>query len=307
MRVRAACGAVWLAALVGSGCASHQRPQVPAPPPDSLESYIGKVRHLSVALKPALDRRAAPIESSDPELQGALDALAAAPSAEAEDRVAAAYARLRILDAAYDHYAAAIALDERNAKAYDGMARVWRDWGAPDLGVGDARRAIYFAPASASAHNTFGTLLYALGRSADARAAFERALALDAGASYAWTNLCYLAVRAGEVTTAVSDCGRALAVDPASSMAHNNLGLAYAVAGDLSAAGDEFLKAAGPAGREFNLGIVYVASRKYPEAVQAFESALKLRPGWAAAEERTRQAQRHSLAAEEQREDDERD
>ena len=42
--------------------------------------------------------------------------------------------------------------------------RVWRDWGLPALALGDAHRAIYYAPQSASARNTYGTVMQALGQ-----------------------------------------------------------------------------------------------------------------------------------------------
>jgi Flp pilus assembly protein TadD len=60
------------------------------------------------------------------------------------------------------------------------------------FGLGDADRAIHYAPRSAAAHNTLGTLLAALGSWPNARLEFERALDLDPGASYAAANLCYV-------------------------------------------------------------------------------------------------------------------
>jgi len=74
--------------------------------------------------------------------------------------------------------------------AYDARARIWRDWGFPQLGMPDADRAIYYAPRSAAAQNTQGTLLAALGRFDEAQRAFEKAIALDPEASFARTNLC---------------------------------------------------------------------------------------------------------------------
>ena len=45
---------------------------------------------------------------------------------------------------------------------------------------------------SASAHNTWGTVLTATGHRTDARREYERAVSLDPDAAYAWSNLCYL-------------------------------------------------------------------------------------------------------------------
>src|SRR4029450_5681722 len=104
--------------------------------------------------------------------------------------VAKEYRRLGIMDAAFDHLTAATRLDPRDAAAYDARARIWRDWGFPELGMGDSARAVFFAPRSAAAHNTRGTLLAAAGLEVEARREFEKALALDPNAGFARANLC---------------------------------------------------------------------------------------------------------------------
>ena len=74
------------------------------------------------------------------------------------------YRERGVLDAAYRNFNRAIALNPRDAAAYEGLARVWRDWGLPALALGDAYRATYYAPQSASARNTYGTVMQALGQ-----------------------------------------------------------------------------------------------------------------------------------------------
>ena len=56
--------------------------------------------------------------------------------------------------------------------------------------MGDSARAVFFAPRSAAAHNTRGTLLAAAGLEVEARREFEKALALDPNAGFARANLC---------------------------------------------------------------------------------------------------------------------
>jgi tetratricopeptide (TPR) repeat protein len=104
-------------------------------------------------------------------------------------RVAQAYRDAGVLDQALEHFDAALKQNLRLAAAYDGRARIWRDWGLPALGMGDASRAVFHAPRSASARNTLGTLLDATGDCDGARAAYGRALTLDPTAAYARTNL----------------------------------------------------------------------------------------------------------------------
>jgi Tfp pilus assembly protein PilF len=131
----------------------------------------------------------ATVEAGDPALAAALLSVRLAPSAARHRAVADQYQRLGILDAAFDQLTAATRIDRRDAAAYDARARIWRQWGFPLMGVADANRAIFYAPKSASAHNTLGTLLAAAGRYDAARRSFERALVVDPTASFARDNL----------------------------------------------------------------------------------------------------------------------
>ena len=148
----------------------------------------------------------------------------------------------------------------RFAEAHEVLARIWRDWGLPGLGIGPASRATYFDPASASAENTLGTLLDALGQPAEARRAFARAVALDPSAGWALNNLCFVELRLGRLAEARSHCEAALAADPQLTAAHNNLALTFVASGDAAAARQAFLAAGDPAGAAYNRGIVHMAS-----------------------------------------------
>jgi tetratricopeptide (TPR) repeat protein len=132
------------------------------------------------------------VEAQDPALAAALLRLALVPTPAHHRAVADEYRRLRILDAAFDHLSAATRLNPRDAAAYDARARIWRDWGFPQLGMGDSARAVFYAPRSAAAHNTRGTLLAAAGLKEEALREFEAALALDPDASFARVNWCRL-------------------------------------------------------------------------------------------------------------------
>ena len=145
-------------------------------------------RAVAYAVPPV--REAVPsIEEREPDLAEARRRWREAETAPNARRVADAYRRLKVLDAAHEYYSRAVVLDRADAASYDALARIWRDWGMADLGLGDAHRAVYYAPGSAAAHNTLGTLLAANGRWAAARAEFGRALALDPSAAYAAHNL----------------------------------------------------------------------------------------------------------------------
>ncbi len=174
----------------------------------------------------------------------------------------------------------ALQKEPRRAEAHEAKARIWREWGFPELGLGSAYRAVFFDPRSASAQNTLGTLLDALGHAERASEAYKRALSLDPTAAWALNNLCYSAFRGGHLGEARSWCEKALRISPKLAAAHNNLALTFAADGDLVRARTEFLAAGDPAAAEYNLGIVYLAGQEYAFAADRFEQAIKARPNF---------------------------
>ena len=289
-------------ALVVSGCAMRGPRGAVAPPLGStgavptsdassreLSEYMEKVRHLTTALRPPVPAHVPTIEERDTELASELRQLASDPSAEGYCLVAERYRQHGILDAAYDHFTKALALNPRNAAAYEGLARVWRDWGLPHLGLADAHRATFYAPQSATARSTYGTLMQALGRYRDARMAYELAARLDPQAAYAANNLCYLAFLEGRTDAAIQRCTVALTLDPTLAAARNNLALAFASAGKLDLARAQFLDGAERASGLYNIGIVYLATGDKAGALAAFDEASRARVTFALARERASQ------------------
>jgi tetratricopeptide (TPR) repeat protein len=152
------------------------------------------------------------LEASDPVLRQALAALAASPGSEQYLAVAAGYQRRGVLDRAHDYLTRSLAINGPSVAVYDALAKLWRDWDQPGEGLPYAYRAVYLDPRSAVAQNTLGTLLYRLGRPADARASFSRAVELDANAWYALANLCHVDLAAGKTRAAIAECQRAVAL-----------------------------------------------------------------------------------------------
>ncbi len=269
----------------------------PEPPSPSLEESIGKIQKLMAEARPA-PTPASPqtLEARAPDLNEAIAAFSNSPTADNAIAVGAAYHRYALLDQAYAYYSHALRLDPKSADAYDGLARVWRDWHVPQLGLGDAMRATYYAPASAAAQNTLGTVLQALGRRKEAREAFAAALARDHNAAYALNNLCYLSFLDGDGPRAVDQCQQAIRLDPALAAAHNNLGLTYAALGRTDLANEQFVHAGGTAAAAYNMGIVSLARREYAEAATQFEHVPAGDPTFAAAAERAREARKLARA-----------
>ena len=198
------------------------KPLVEIGTPLKIPKRAGAARPIA-EVRPASSAGLPTVETSDPALAGALKRLSIAETPELHLIVAERYRDLGILDMAHDHFLRASQLDGAGAAAYEGLARIWRDWGFPQLGLADASRAVYYARSSASAHNTLGTVLAALGHRGEARREYERAVELDPRAAYALNNLCYLSFLEGDALRALAECRAALAIDPELTAARETL------------------------------------------------------------------------------------
>jgi tetratricopeptide (TPR) repeat protein len=237
---------------------------------------------------PPVASMAQTIESLDSRLSGALLQAAVLPSASVYRQVAREYRRVGVLDQAHEYFTRAVRLEPTDAVSYEGLARIWRDWGTPALGLADAYRAVHYAPDSPSAANTLGTLLQALGYVNDAKTWYTRALTLDPQAWYALNNLCYALIMTRELS--IDTCKAAVAAAPEEKSARNNLALAHAAAGDLEQARSWFRRAGDTAEAHYNYGITLMARREYAQAVEEFKKALALNPAHTQAVIRARQA-----------------
>ena len=246
-------------------------------------------------INPVATMGAGTVESHDSALSAAILAEQLAPSAEAHLHVAREYVRLGILDFAHERVQRALEREPQLASAHELMARIWRDWGQPGAALVHAHRAIHYAPGSASARNTLGTVLDTLGRVSEARDAYLSAVAIDAQAGWALNNLCYLEFRQGHFEKAREHCEAALRAMPHLTHASNNLGLTHAASGDMPGAKSAFMNAGDPASAHYNLGIVYLAERNYLKAATAFEAAVEARPDFTAAKTRAHEARMRAI------------
>jgi Flp pilus assembly protein TadD len=260
---------------------------------ESLAQFMRRVRHLTANARPRPKSILLPtIETQDYDLARALAAASSTPTSAHLRRVAYAYYRLGVRDTAHEYFNRALKADPHDALAYDGMARLWRDWGLPSLGLPDAHRAAFFAPGSPVAQNTLGTLYQALGRTAEAREAYTQAVALNPTAAYALSNLCYLSVLEARAAEAVRECEAALRVDPSLVTARNNLALAHAASGRVELAEAQILAASDRATGLYNVGILRMSLHEYGTAAVAFKAASDARPRWRAPRARARQVAR---------------
>jgi len=119
----------------------------------------------------------------------------------------------------------------------------------------------------------------AQGRPAEALAVVELVLRADRDNTEAHLMAAHVHADAGDFARALSECERALAVNPLLAGARYLLGVIHQREGDLVHAVSEFKKTV-YIEPEFvlahvNLGAIYRSEKRYPEAVRAYENALR--------------------------------
>ena len=174
-------------------------------------------------------------EQWSPTLAAALSRNSASQTVQSQLELAHAYYSIGILDKASDLYEAVARREPRQAAAWDGLARIWRDWGYPQLGLGDAHRAVWADPRSPVARNTLGTILQLLGKSREAKEQFARAASLDPAAAYAQYNLGLTCVTLGQFAEAAESFERAAALDTSLDAARVRAGFARKQAAEAAA------------------------------------------------------------------------
>ena len=269
------------------------------PKPESLSAYVRQLRTLQANARTTISLGNS-IEAHDPVLASALLKLKMLPTAANHREVARAYTAAGITDFAYRHYQRALQILPCDSSALEGLARLWRQWGTPELALSEAHRAVHCSPGSASAYNTLGTVLVALGQLEQARAAFEFAGRLDGRAAFALNNLCYVALQQGDGPAAQQACERALGVEPTMVAAQTNLALAYALQGNVSIAEGRLLDDADTATGLYHVGMLRMSMNQYSAAATAFDLAGDTRPSLADAARRAAQARVKAAAVKEQ-------
>lgn len=289
-------GGAVLCAMLSTGCAMHGRSASVVASDESLSEYLAAMRKLGVKEanpRPTPRPPQQTVESWDPALATALAWLATRETPAAHREVARHYARLHLLDSAHAHLTAALRIDKTDAAAYDARARVWRDFGFPAMGLNDAHRAWHYAPGSAEAANTLGTLFEAMGRLKEARAWYSRALEVRPEAWFALNNMCHVETMLGRAE-AVAACGKAFEASSSSVVAQNNLALAYAASQDFTQARASFAVSGTAATTAYNMGIVFMATRRFAAAAEEFEAAERADPSLSMTKTRLLQARQHA-------------
>ena len=189
-------------------------------------------------------------------------------------------------------YAAAI-LEWTKALAMGDDARAHNDFGASLAGAGKTQeamaqyqQAIALQPGYPEAHSNLGRALVTAGRLDEAIGHYRQALEADPSAE-AHYNLGASLAGAGKMEEATAQYQEALALNPSYPEANNNLGNALARAGHLDEAIAHYRQAlaADPASADAhnNLGRALTEQGHLAEAIGQFEAALAVRANYAEA------------------------
>jgi len=153
--------------------------------------------------------------------------------------------------------------------------------GSPAEAVELTQRALTVGADAAQCHNIMGLALQNLGKTSEAEASFQSAIAIHESPSFS-INLGNLWCAQGRFDEAIAQYGRALAQDPGHAGAHYNLGNAHRARGELDRAATCFRQAVDRDPIHGNalagLGQVLHALRRDEEAVPWLEKALALLP-----------------------------
>ena len=171
-----------------------------------------------------------------------------------------------------------------NAMARFLMGVVLEGQGQADLAEAEFRRAFGLRPKLAPAADALAKLLSKSQRFDDALVWHRKATKAGPNHPPFFNNLAYTLFLAGKADEAIVAYKQSLALDPTSPTTQNNLGFAYGKAGRLEEARATFERTGGPAGAALNMGVVYELLGRPAEARASYMEALRMRPGWGAAQ-----------------------
>lgn len=151
--------------------------------------------------------------------------------------------------------------------------------------IAEYERAVAADPRHAKSHNNLALALVELGRLDEAASHFRTSLELAPKAEI-WSDYGFTLARLGKPQDALAAYAKALALDPACPSAHLNLAVAAIQSGNLSEAEAHYRQAlpGRPTAETHNgLGYVLVRQNRLDEAVAEFRAAIEIDPAYAPA------------------------
>lgn len=167
-----------------------------------------------------------------------------------------------------------------HALAHEGMGRAYFQARRFPAAEESFRQAIGLDTGLWQAHNFLGIIGDRQGRFEDAIAQYRAAIALNPNEGALLNNLGASLSLSGKYEEAVKAFAEALKIETSNSKIYNNLALALCKLGRHLEALEVFKKGGDEASAYYNLGCIYMMEGKSKKAIQAFEKALEIKPGF---------------------------
>ncbi len=185
-----------------------------------------------------------------------------------------------LLEEAKQEFQDILKVEPRHSLALEGMGRAFFYKGEMNEAERYLREAVDIDPALWQAHNFLGVIHDRQGRFSAAIAEYREAIDRKPNLGFLWNNLGISLFLSGEPEKAAGALQEALRLGPPHPKTYNNLALALGKLGRypealeaLKMRGDEPLA-------HYDLGCIYMTVGKNREAVEAFEKAIELKPGF---------------------------
>ncbi|MCX6623592.1 MAG: tetratricopeptide repeat protein, partial [Acidobacteria bacterium] len=177
----------------------------------------------------------------------------------------------------------ALRIDPEAAKVHNNLGSALSNLGRLPEAISEFDVAVRLDPGYAEAQGNRGLSLLRAGRVPEAIAALREATRMQPDAAPARSQLGFALLSVDSMPEAVAEFDAAMRLEPHSPVAHFNLGFALSrVPGRLEDSIREYQAAVGSApdfaDAHRNLGNALLKDGRVPEAVAAFEQALRLRP-----------------------------
>jgi len=175
----------------------------------------------------------------------------------------------------------ALTLDPHAADVMVTLGDLHRSTGRADEALEAYRRAIEVRPESYDAWIGLAFGAMDAGRLEEAEEACRKAIALRPQHPHGYQRLGLLFYRGGRYAQAIEPLKTVIRLDPGNTLAHSNLAGALYQLGRLDEAAEGFRRTLAlkeTASAWGNLGTVLFDQQRYPDAVEAFEHAVRLKP-----------------------------
>jgi Flp pilus assembly protein TadD len=259
-----------------------------------LSEQIRSVLKLSGENAEAAREAAAAFVAEDPAAAELARRVAAdASDLDAARGLAAAYLGRKLYFSAFELYRDIQAKHPGDVGAALALAEIWDVWRDYSVARQQVERALAGAPESVAALELGGRIHLHAGRLDEALLAFNSALLFEPDNAAVLNNAGYAYLLQEKWVPARAYFERALALEPSILEAQNNLGVVLAHLGDHTGALRRFMAAGAPAAAHNNLGVVYLAQKRWVQAQEAFRQALAIEPGYAIAQLNLQEAVSH--------------